>query len=162
VRRGVELRRFESEASGSGFALSPDTKLLAVGGEEGVVELWDVAKGVVSHKTSGHKGLYSARLQPGREALGGRRGSETVTLWDVSSGRSIASLNGHAKEIISIAFSPDGKVVAATEINGVYPPGITLYDPATGRDLATFEGHQDTVNSLTFSRDGALLASVTV
>ena len=42
---------------------------------------------------------------------------------------------GHSKIINSVAFSPDGRMIAS----------IKLWDKATGRLIHTFEGHADSV-----------------
>src|SRR5713226_4834822 len=57
-------------------------------------------------------------------------------------------------EVGSLAFSPDGKLLAV----GTYKE-VDLLDAATGKKLATLSGHADVVRSLAFSRDGKLLAA---
>ena len=44
----------------------------------------------------------------GRSALSGAYDG-SVVLWDLSSGKQIKTLNGHADWVISLAFAPDGK-----------------------------------------------------
>ncbi len=43
-------------------------------------------------------------------AAGG--GERVVKLWDVETGRALASLEGHEGFIASLAFSPDGRLLA--------------------------------------------------
>ena len=64
-------------------------------------------------------------------------------------------LTGHAKNISTIAFSPDGSAVAA----GAEDKTIILWDVASGRPLGTLEGHTETVSSLLFDHDGETLLS---
>ena len=77
-------------------------------------------------------------------SLGGR--DSTIKLWDVATGREIATLTGY-----SVAFSPDGKTLAF----GSGDDTIKLWDVATGREIATLTGY-----SLVFSPDGRTLASL--
>ncbi|WP_036478891.1 NB-ARC domain-containing protein [Myxosarcina sp. GI1] len=57
--------------------------------------------------------------------------------------------------IISVAFSPDGEILAAGDSNG----DIHLWRVADSRPLNTFRGHTSWVTSLNFSPNNMLLAS---
>lgn len=64
-------------------------------------------------------------------------------------------LSGHASDILTIAFSPNGRLLATAGTDQT----IRLWDPETGRDLKILRGHMGAVHALTFSPDGKLLAS---
>ena len=64
-------------------------------------------------------------------------------------------LAGHDHEVWSLAFSPDGTVLASGDLRGV----IKLWSIATGRLLRTLPGHTGVVRGLAFSPDGRTLAS---
>ena len=63
----------------------------------------------------------------------------------------------------SVAFSPDGNVLAVGRSADTYGPGgpgtVRLWDAATGALLRALEGHTGDVYSVTFSPDGGTLAS---
>ncbi len=62
--------------------------------------------------------------------------------------------------VMSLAFSPDGKVVAAGGGDNVANGGEVLFwDAQTGVLLRKLTGHTDFVTSITFSPDGKTLAS---
>jgi len=62
---------------------------------------------------------------------------------------------GHTTGVLSLAYSPDGRTVAA----GGWDNNIKLWVVASGRELRTLRGHSDWVNSVTFSPDGRTLVS---
>ena len=66
------------------------------------------------------------------------------------------SIEGHARPVTSVAFSPDGQTLASVSENNT---AIRLWNVNTGELLNTLKGHKETVNSVAFSPDGQTLAS---
>jgi len=64
-------------------------------------------------------------------------------------------LVGHSNWVLSVAFSPDGKLLAS----GSGDSTVRLWEVATGQEITTLLGHNHAVNAVAFSPDGKLLAS---
>ena len=84
-----------------------------------------------------------------------------IRLWNVATRQLDGQpLVGHTDEIQSVAFSPDGKILASA--SGEYDGTIKLWDLATRQPLGgAFTGYVTNVRKLIYSPDGKTLASAT-
>jgi WD40 repeat protein len=57
-------------------------------------------------------------------------GNTTIIVWDVASGRELRTLTGHSNYVYSVAFSPDGLILASGSRGGT----VKLSDVTSGRD----------------------------
>ena len=76
-------------------------------------------------------------------------------LRDLLTDEIINILTGHKDKVSSLAFSPDGTVLAS----GSDDDTILLWDVSTGQEIGVLLGHVDDVNSVAFSPDGTSLVS---
>jgi WD40 repeat protein len=79
----------------------------------------------------------------------------TAKLWDVATGKDLATLGGYVEGVRCVAFSPDGKTLAA----GAVGSELKLWEVATGKERADLKGHGAGVLSVAFHTGGRLLAS---
>jgi dipeptidyl aminopeptidase/acylaminoacyl peptidase len=86
-------------------------------------------------------------------------GYQEVRLIDSASGKTVATLTGHADYVRSIAFSPDGNLLAAAGGPPQRGGEIKIWDVHSHQLIRTLLGHKDCIYSVAWSPDGKLLAS---
>jgi predicted Zn finger-like uncharacterized protein len=111
-------------------AFSPDGKTLASGGGDGAVKLWDLASGKCTATLVGHSAGVQVRSvafsRDGRRLASGGGVSDgkahykqgEIRVWDVASGKVLHRFTQGAQVVMSVAFSPDGRALAAGSTDG--------------------------------------------
>ncbi len=82
-----------------------------------------------------------------------------VQLWNVETGRKTGVLAGMPENVCSLAFSPDGRILAAGGGVPTLRGEVRLYDVASGRQTQVLAGHADMVYALAFTPDGKRLVT---
>ncbi len=128
----------------SGTAFTPDGRIMATGGEEGLAKLWDVAthREIVSFK--GHlKSVQSVAISPdgGRLATGGG-GAEAVKLWDIQTHQELITLAGEGSLTMFLRFSPDGNKLVALYLDSEYKLRLQIWRAPSWTEIEAAEAKE--------------------
>ena len=165
VPTGRKLRTLKGHSGYVGAVVfSPDGKSLASGGDDSV-RLWDVEKGVARATLRGHKkGVESVAFSGDGRRLASGSFDDTAKVWDVATGRLLATLECD-EPVLAVAASADGKLVATAAARwggGFYdqaPAEVRVWDVAAGRATITLPEQPGQVFGLAFTPDGKSLVT---
>jgi WD40 repeat protein/beta-lactamase regulating signal transducer with metallopeptidase domain len=166
-RSGLTLRGHKGTVACA--ALAPErtgganSPLLATGGYDKTIRLWDLALGKEVAVLSGHTDVVRClAFSPDGKTLASASTDKTVRLWDVAAGKEKKVVARFEVGAAGVAFSPDGKLLAlcaSHDSNASLPGGIMLWDLAADAERTPFAGSKVSALSVAFSPDGKLLAS---
>ncbi len=143
-------------------AFSPDGETIAAEMPDYTIGLFDVATGTLRRQLAQGQYVTDIAFSPNGTKIAsasgvGERG--LIRLWDVETGRLLHTLRGHAGGVRSIAFSPDGAILASAGKRDPKGESVKLWDVQTGAPARRLRG---TVSSdayfVVFSPDGKTLA----
>ncbi|HWY88545.1 MAG TPA: WD40 repeat domain-containing protein, partial [Gemmataceae bacterium] len=142
------------------MAYSPEGNMLAVGRRQGSVELWDVGQKQLAQDFRYAGPAYALAFTQDGTILAVSGGSK-IALFETATGKEVHTFNSRSEgpaaalpAVASLAFSPDGKMLAA----GCYDAVIRILD-TTGKEIRAMEGHGNVAYALAFSGDGRTVAS---
>ena len=136
-------------------ALTADGSVLAAGGQDRAVHIWDSADGRQITVLGGFAGpVRTVAFSPGGTLLAAGSADHTIRLWNAARHTIVNVLNGDTGTIEDLAFDPDRPVLASASADGQ----IRLWSTATGQadQLLTQTGQQMT--SVAFSPHRGMLA----
>ena len=136
------------------LAFTPDGKILASGGKDGTIRLWNTSTGNQTVRFSSDLNTALTFSTDGK-ILASIYDDKRIKLWDINTGRELITLKGNIGYSYALAFSADSKILASGSHDGM----ILIWDVPTGTQLTTLKGHDNWIKALTFSPDGKTLAS---
>ncbi|NEZ66934.1 TIR domain-containing protein [Leptolyngbyaceae cyanobacterium CCMR0082] len=136
---------------------SPDGEIIASGGFDAVIRLWDKDGNVIGQPFAGHTDdIWSIAFSPDGETIASASSDQTVRLWNLQGNPLGNPLAGHWGHVKTVAFSTDGAWIASGDQGGAVRlwnrQGQLLYPPFQADS-------QSTVWSVAFSPDRTQIVS---
>ena len=145
-------------------AYSPDGARLATIGADGLVKVWDANSGDLLQTLDGGTGRpgSSVAFSPDGRSLAAAWVTQVV-VWDLSSGRVVATLSGQSVGatvgynlgVGQISFSPDGAHLAVANMDGA----PKIWELATGQAVLSLPGESLPIKAMVYGPDGRHLAT---
>jgi WD40 repeat protein len=155
----LKARLGEHAGTASCVALSPDGKLALSGGSDWMARSFDLAKPRPVERfttPSAHLShVYAVAFSPDAASLATGSWDNYTKTWlvDRPAPEAKLSLKGEGAAVYSVAYSPDGKLLAAAG----NAKAVRQWDPRTGKPKTSLTSHGTAVHQVAYSPDGKLL-----
>lgn len=137
-------------------AWSWDSKLIASGGGDCTVQVWDTRTGNTLFIYLGHEQwVKTVAWSPDGTRIASAGADTTVHVWDALTGGAPLFYRGHTNIVSMLAWSPDGKYIASVG----YDKTLQIWDAHSGEQLGYLHEHTGIVNALAWSPNGAFIAT---
>lgn len=142
------------EGAVQALAFNPDGSLLATGGADNTVRVWQTATGRELRNLTGHaETVLALAFSPDGNLLASGSADNTVRVWNVATGRLAGVFSGHSERVAAVTFL-DAKTFVSASYDGTMRVWQTDLD--TSRQVFTVSPTRPT--ALAFSPDSAHLA----
>ncbi|WP_029920669.1 toll/interleukin-1 receptor domain-containing protein [Nevskia soli] len=166
VQSGVELFTLDGHRGmPEARDISEDDQLLATGGPDGRVVLWnmpgipdfefhhevDPVRWAVETKPPGVAAVFSHK----GDLIASGAGDGDLKFWDASTHRLVRSIKADARSVNTLEFSADDTQV----VTGGHVDGVKIWDVASGRLLNTLDCGGKRILTVALSKDGHTVAA---
>ncbi|XP_065189764.1 guanine nucleotide-binding protein subunit beta-1 [Sycon ciliatum] len=140
-------------------AYAPSGNFVACGGLDNICSIYSLKTREgnvrVSRELPGHTGYLSCCRFLDDQRILTSSGDMNCCLWDIETGQSTTSFQGHTGDVMSISLAPDQN----TFISGACDSAAKLWDIRSGNCAQTFTGHESDINAVAFFPNGHAIAT---
>jgi WD40 repeat protein len=134
----------------------PDGSLIASGGDDKNVHIFDLAHQHIDKILSGHTAvIWSIAFSQDGKLLASGSFDQTIRIWDLSSGQCLHVLRGHTNALTTIVFHPFLPFIATASSDAM----VKLWSLETGECNRTLSVHHNVVMGIAFSPNGQTFAT---
>ena len=149
----------KSDMGVSHFAYHPEKNMIVTDDDDGTLNLWNTETGKMERELSSAATTQSVVFNPNGNTFAIVVYALRIRILDTEKKedpRYFSKPSGRANYIYSLAFNPNGYMLAAGEASGK----ISLWDTVSRKRIQDLDGGRSTVRSIAFNNDGSILASV--
>jgi WD40 repeat protein len=135
---------------------SPDGQIIASGGADRRIRLWNTDTGKIIYTFDGHlESITAIQFMPNGKILISTGADRTIRFWDLESKQLLKTIEAHEHKIHALAISPDGQTVAS----GGSDCNVQIRQLGASSNYYNLQGHQDAVLTVAISPDNKTIAS---
>lgn len=156
TEEGEDIRSIKNTEEVNHAALSPDSKLIATAGADGIIKLWNAETSRFFLNLEGHDSpVYKVVFSPDGTLLASGAFDGKCIIWDIKTLKAIHTFSAHSTAINTIAFSRNNKLLATSANDNT----VWIYDITSGIGKSK-QYFTASISSLLFAPDHATLFAV--
>ena len=133
--------------------ISPDQSLVAVGGPNRIVRVYDTSTGEPIYEIRKHTEWITAlEFSPDGVLLASGDRNNGLLVWEALNGREFFDLRGHSKAITGVSWRADSNVLASASLDGT----VRLWEMTNGGQIKAINAHGGGVEGIHFALDGRI------
>jgi WD40 repeat protein len=154
AERDDAWRKLAANGGLLGVAFNPAGTLVAAGGFDDAITVWDVATGQVLQMLRGHTDrIYKVVFAPDGERIVSGSKDGTTRVWSTRNWRSLVVLRSHTDRVMALAFASDGR----SFVTGSRDATLKLWDAVTYRELRNLQPRSGFISAVAFAPDPKMI-----
>lgn len=132
------------------IAVSRDGRRILSGGRDAFIRLWDAQTARCLQTIETQSGFPDAVALSANARVGLVSNGNKIRLWELKSGSSLGTFDGHTNSVQSLCLDPSGDRL----LSGSEDHSLRLWNIPTATCIREFHGHREAVQTVAFSPDG--------